>query len=342
MAKKDIETIFKDYNPKPRISFPGQYRMRCFFEENHTDGTGRNSMFISEDENWYHCFSCQSSGTLVHALTSRLGLSAFDAIDSVNISVNEGDFEDYNKVNAAHGDSLTSFDGIIPTKPPQYYVDRGFSPEQLKEFKVGEMLKKSPLEIKKSLPPKPTIHIPFIQGGNVCGVQFIRIKKDGLKEIWSTDFDKTGFLYGEDLVDPKTEEITIVEGFTDVWSTHYKGYAVVGLLGTEFTKHHKNRLAKKFPNLKKVYIATDNDDPGFIAKEIIHFYLKFDYEVNFIVYPGEDPDDCDLDSWEESYYSALDYLSYSMGMYENIDNYEEIKEKSKRKLISRGFKKVHL
>jgi hypothetical protein len=63
--------------------------MECPFRENHEDGSGRISFFVSPDKNAYHCFSCNEHGNLVNLLTTKFEVGYFDAMELVTIS----DFE---------------------------------------------------------------------------------------------------------------------------------------------------------------------------------------------------------------------------------------------------------
>ena len=47
--------IFSEFSPQ--LMSNGQIRMECPFRENHTDGSGKMSFFVSPDINAYHCFA---------------------------------------------------------------------------------------------------------------------------------------------------------------------------------------------------------------------------------------------------------------------------------------------
>ena len=76
--------IFKDYSPVQMSN--GQIRMECPFRENHSDGSGRMSFFVSPDINAYHCFSCGSKGNLVRLLTTRFKVNYFEAVGLVRFT----------------------------------------------------------------------------------------------------------------------------------------------------------------------------------------------------------------------------------------------------------------
>lgn len=52
---KSLTEILSDFSPQ--LMSNGQIRMECPFRENHTDGSGRMSFFVSPDINAYHCFA---------------------------------------------------------------------------------------------------------------------------------------------------------------------------------------------------------------------------------------------------------------------------------------------
>ena len=53
--KSDLLSIFSEYSPQ--LLTIGQIRMECPFRENHSDGSGRMSFFVSPEINAYHCFA---------------------------------------------------------------------------------------------------------------------------------------------------------------------------------------------------------------------------------------------------------------------------------------------
>lgn len=299
---KSITEILADYGIRPRPSHPGQYRGKCCFRENHRDNSGRKSLFLSTEQNWYHCFSCGESGTLLDLLTSsKFNMKVFDALDHINTL----SFEDNNdtKKEPKH------VEYYLPVKPPTYYLDRGFTKEQLRAFKVGYG------EVAGANRSREAIHIPLFLGKNLTNIQFLIPKENGDKIIWDLgDFEKDGYFYGNEKIDRDCEELTLVEGFTDLWRTHFRGYDVLGLLGTHFSKKHIDFLTERYPNLFEVVLATDNDKPGFVARELIYRYLKDYYDVSFLIYPRKDPDACSEKDYHKSYENRMDYIPYQIGM----------------------------
>lgn len=317
---KSIEDIFDGYSMKERPSHPGDYRGRCWHRENHQDGSGRNSMFISTNRNSYHCFSCGASGNLISAMTLHFKVSLSEALDHVTL------LQDDDKEIAENKE----LDLILPTERPEYYLRRGYSKKQLADWKVGKDVDDKGRDL---------IHVPFYDKGKLIAVQYIHINKDGSKFTWGTEFNKAPYFYGLDKVYPETEELIIVEGHTDVWRVYYWGLPVVGNLGTEFTTNHLDTLKERLPNLKVLHLAYDNDEPGFEAKENAYYMARRHYEILFPIYDGGDPDT----SEEENFLNAIDnseeYWQYQLTMSSVIgeENYDRIQQKCERRARKKGL-----
>ena len=116
--------IFKDYSPVQMSN--GQIRMECPFRENHADGSGRMSFFVSPDINAYHCFSCGAKGNLVKLLTTRFKVNYFEAVGLVR-------FTEYKKEKVEFDlDVMWDFH-----KSPEEFMHRGYSKDTLEHFRVG-------------------------------------------------------------------------------------------------------------------------------------------------------------------------------------------------------------
>ena len=80
---RDLLEIFSKYHPK--VMSNGQVRCMCPFRENHTDGSGQESFFLTPYLNAYHCFSCGAKGNIVRLLTTRMGVNYFEAAGMVQL-----------------------------------------------------------------------------------------------------------------------------------------------------------------------------------------------------------------------------------------------------------------
>lgn len=315
-----IEDIFSDFRMKKRPSHEGEYRGRCWFRENHQDGTGRQSMFISTEKNSYHCFSCGASGSLISALTIDFGVPVYEALDMINLIPDE---------TSGAKKERQSLNVLLPIRRPQYYIDRGFSKKQLAFWSVGQ---------EKDDRGRDLIVVPFFLRGKVIALQYTHVKPSGEKFVWTTEFDKSDYFYGIDKCNKESDEITLVEGITDTWRVFYWGLNVVGNLGTELTEGHVQLLQSNFPNLKTVYLGYDNDVAGFGAKENAHFLLRRHFDVRFLFYAGDDPDACEEDSFLAAYDTAPDYATYQVLMYDILgDEYAEIQEKALKRARKKGL-----
>jgi len=315
-----IEEVFDGFNMKPRPSHPGDYRGRCWFRENHQDGSGRKSMFISTERNSYHCFSCGESGNLISAMTIDFGVSVSDALDLVDVL--PSDHEEGPRKNK-------ELNLLLPIKRPDYYLSRGFSKRVLWYWAVGQEIDDRGREL---------IVVPFYLDKRLIAVQYLHVKRGGQKDIWGTEFDKSAYFYGLDFWRKESTEITLVEGITDTWRVHLWGLSVGGLLGTELTENHLPTLKKRLPNLETVYLAQDNDPAGFLSKEKSYYLLRHHYQVRFLIYPQKDPDACDEDSFLRSYEEAMDYAEYQLYMDSVLGGvYADIQEKAFKLARKKGI-----
>ena len=90
---KNLLEVLSEYSPQ--LMSNGQIRCECPFRENHTDGSGRMSCFISPDINGWHCFSCGSHGNLVRLLTTRFGVNYFEAMSMVRLTEYKPDKKEF-------------------------------------------------------------------------------------------------------------------------------------------------------------------------------------------------------------------------------------------------------
>ena len=111
----ELLKLLQDYDPVRKSN--GQIRCMCPFRENHPDGSGRKSFFLSPELGVFHCFSCNAKGSAVRLLTRRFGVNYFDAMEMVNLASIVGD-----KPKKAEFELDKSF----TVTPPKYFLDRGY------------------------------------------------------------------------------------------------------------------------------------------------------------------------------------------------------------------------
>ena len=66
----DLLEVFKDFNPQKMTN--GQIRMECPFRENHPDGSGRMSFFVSPDPLFFLWSTRKPSSFAYHEVRSQL------------------------------------------------------------------------------------------------------------------------------------------------------------------------------------------------------------------------------------------------------------------------------
>lgn len=298
-SKSDINllNIFEEYSPK--VLTNGQIRMECPFRENHTDGRGKFSFFVSPEINAYHCFSCEAKGNLVNLLTTKFGVGYFDAVGMVRL-------EDYTP-------KVKIFDLDIAWdihKFPDEFLKRGYTKETLKHFRVG-------------LTSDNEIVIPyyksFLSPTELVGYQ-TRVYEPDRRVRNSKAFDKKNYLYN---LDTTKDYVILVEGQSDVWRLYQHGYNSCALMGASISDSQVQQLSK----FKKVYLALDNDLAGRKGTELCYCALKNYSDLYLIPYTTKDPGEClSKSEWEIAFNSATDYLEYSMAMADGWEGYLDMRD----------------
>lgn len=294
--------VLSEYSPKLLAS--GDIRMRCPFRENHKDGSGRMSFFISPEIGAYHCFSCGAKGSAVHLLTTKFGVPYFEAVEMVRLT-------EYHKEKVEF-DLDMSWD----IEPPKSFLERGFTKDTLEHFRLGTS---GDWDI-----------IPFYEDFShpVTLVGYQKRKDKPHRVVQNNrDFKKSSYLYNYD----KGYEYTIlVEGYSDVFRLYQYGYQAVALLGTSLSLEQINKLAY----YKRIYLALDNDLSGRIATEKVVYFLQKHTELFLVPYTTKDPGECKIKTdWINSFKNSTDYLDYSIQMAMNWDGYIEMKEKALSEVV---------
>lgn len=301
-----LMSILSDYSPQ--IMSNGQIRMECPFRDNHPDGSGQMSFFISPDINAYHCFSCKCHGNLLRLLTTMFKVNYFEAATMVRLTDYTPDKKEFDL------DLMWNFN-----KPPKEFLDRGYTRECLKHFRVGTT-------------DDGAILIPYYKDFNSFGDLV------GYQQRWyeptrrvknSKGFEKKSYLYN---VDYSKDYIVLVEGQSDVWRIYQHGYNVCALMGSDMSNEQVQMLSK----FKKVYLALDNDEAGRRGTEICYYLLKNQCEVLLVPYTTKDPGECkSKKEWDNAFAQSTDYIVYSMEMSMGWDNYLEMRDEVIRELKRR-------
>ena len=282
---KSLLDIFSEFSPQ--LMNNGQIRMECPFRDNHEDGSGRMSFFVSPDINGYHCFSCHAHGNLVRLLTTKFGVNYFEAMSMVRLTEYTPEKKEFDL------DVMWYMDRL-----PKEFIDRGYTKDCLRHFRVG-------------MTDKDSILIPYYRDFN-SPVDLI-----GYQERWyspdrrvknSKGFEKKSYLYN---LDYSYDYVILVEGQSDVWRVWQHGYNVCALMGSDMSDEQVRMLSK----FKTVYLALDNDEAGRRGTEIAYYLLKNHCTVLLIPYETKDPGECkSKDSWDCAFKRSTDYVVYSMEM----------------------------
>lgn len=298
--------IFKDYSPVQMSN--GQIRMECPFRDNHKDGSGRMSFFVSPDINAYHCFSCGAKGNLVRLLTTRFKVNYFEAVGLVRLTEYKKDKEEF--------DLDLSWDY---NKLPAEFIKRGYSKDTLRHFRVGTT-------------DNDEILIPyykdFTHPVELVGYQKRWYSKGNRIVRNNKGFNKKEYLYN---FDTTYEYVVIVEGQSDVWRLYQYGYNACAVMGSDMSVWQRDRLS----SFKRVYLALDNDTAGRRATEICNHLLKNHVEVLLVPYRSKDPGECSRDEWIEAFSESTDYLVYSMEMSMGWEGYLDMRDEVLREISLR-------
>lgn len=143
--------------------------------------------------------------------------------------------------------------------PSPYFIGRGFSPEILKAFDVGDCNRPGKLMSGRAVVPV------YDENDNYVGCTGRRIS-DKLDNKWlnSKGFKKAQYLYGLHIAKEhilRTGTAILVEGQGDVWRAHEAGFKnTVGIMGADFSE--EQLILLECSGCLNVLIMTDSDEAG--------------------------------------------------------------------------------
>ena len=314
-TSRTLLDIFSDAGLEPKQMGNGQIRMKCPFRDNHKDGSGQMSMFVSPDKNAYHCFSCHEHGNLIHLLTTMFKVNYFEAVGMVRLTDYTPDKKEF--------DLDLSWDVDLP---PVEFLSRGLTEETLRHFRVGT-------------DPDGRIVIPYYKDFNnptvLLGYQTRGYMGDTRIVRNNKGFDKETYLYN--YCPKEFSYVVLVEGQSDVWRLFQFGYNATALMGSHISDEQIKMLSK----FDKVYLALDNDEPGRRATEEVYALLKDHVNIRLVPYTTSDPCDCIVKrEWENAFVNSTDYMQYTLEMSLGWDGYLAMKDDVLRHLRKRdGLRK---
>jgi 5S rRNA maturation endonuclease (ribonuclease M5) len=144
--------------------------------------------------------------------------------------------------------------------PSKYYIERGYLPETLVAFDVGECYNPNRQMYNRAVVPI------YDEDGKYIGCVGRTLDEDNKKYKWlnSKGFKKSFYLYGLSIAKPfiqKTSTIILVEGQGDVWRLYEAGIKnCVGIFGSDLSEDQLVILETL--GVMNVVILTDNDEAG--------------------------------------------------------------------------------
>jgi len=280
-------TVFAKYHPE--VMSNGQIRSMCPFRENHTGtgtGQGLESFRISPEINAYHCFSCHAKGNLIKLLTSdRFDVPAFEALTYVRLTEYKREIKD--SINDTKSEYYIDFNS-----PPKQFLDRGFSKELLKYFRVG------------STDTENVAGIPYYDFHNkLQGIKYRNMKS---KDFWySEGFQKEKYLYN---FNPNAPYMIVTEGETDTWRAHSWRYFVCASLGSSLSDDQAELLSK----IPKIYLAYNTDLPGVRCTDAAYKKLYKYTDVEILNLPAKDIDDCTYRQFVNAFNNPVSYAEFKL------------------------------
>lgn len=296
--KSDLLGVFAEFSPV--VMSNGQIRMQCPFRENHPDGSGTMSFFVTPYKNAYHCFSCHAHGNLIRLLTTRFKVNYFDAAGMVSFTEYIPDKKDFDL------DLMWDLRNL-----PAEFLERGYTEDTLRYFRVGTTEKGSIL-----IP----YYADFKHPESLLGYQERWYADHDRRVRNSKGFNKREYLYN---LDTSHDYVIVVEGQSDVWRLHQYGYNACALMGSDISEWQVEKLSQ----FKKVYLALDNDEAGRRGVEKCNYFLKNCTKVLLVPYDSKDPGEChSKEAWDSAFHESTDYVVYAMEMSLGWDRYLEMRD----------------
>lgn len=178
--------------------------------------------------------------------------------------------------------ATTSYDEISIEQtscPSKYFISRGFAPETLIHFGVGDCQDRKSKMYDRAIIP---IHDDIGRTVAMIG-RSIKEYKSPKFLFYPSGFVKTGLLYNyhraiKTVMDTKT--LFLVEGQGDVWRLYESGILnAMSIFGKSLSKEQEHKLSKI--QLTHIIVLTDNDQAGRESKVQIQRQLGRNYKLSF-------------------------------------------------------------
>ena len=176
--------------------------------------------------------------------------------------------------------------------PSQYFVNRGFEPETMMHFGVGDCVDNS-----KYLRDRAVIPIHDDSGKNVVGIIARTVKEYRQPKFLfqPTGFDKRFFFYNyhrafKHIKDNSIPYLYITEGQGEVWRLYEAGVKnAVSIFGKTLSSQQIDKL-NRMP-VTTIIVLTDDDQAGRESKVAIHRQLQRSHKLIFPALPNKDVGD---------------------------------------------------
>lgn len=188
--------------------------------------------------------------------------------------------------------------------PSEYFISRGFKPDTLNYFGVGDCIDKGSKLYNRALIP---IHDDHGQGvvGYTC--RSIKEYKTPKFLIYPNGFDKRCYLYNMHRAIQcikQTNSVFIVEGQGDVWRLFEAGINnVIGMFGKTLSKEQEFKL-QQLP-ITSIIVLTDNDQAGRESKIQLQRQLGRFYKLTFPRLHHKDIGDMSIEQIKETVISQI-------------------------------------
>lgn len=255
----------------------------------------------------FNCFSCGCSGSipwLVYKslpdrfksvgqaekfLRQRYGVTTrfFNSSKELNLNRYEDKFIDIDPDRKV----VKPYHTLAPYKSGkqtyQYFFDRGFDKDDMKEYMIGRDLQNE------------TVTIPiFWEDKTLAGIigRYIDPSRPKNSRFKIYEFERSSLIYPLDKVEPYNDTLILVEACMDVmmlrkWG-HFNAIATM-------TNKVSRRQAEQIKGLcKKLIVLCDNDERGKLLLDTARKYLKGEVQILVPSYtPKEGKDPCE---WKEA------------------------------------------
>ena len=263
-----------------------EYKADCIFCDNQ-----KKNLQINFVKKLFHCWACNSGGTVMSMIRKITGLEGDDAIrlfrlDEVDIERN-----------------IELVFSLMKQEKPKFYNHRQFiTPIRFARWNKRGITRKSVKEFELGYDKMTKrLVVPLISGIRCVGLSRRATNKNQVPKYLNTkNFNKQEFIYGYHNIDLRGEYIMLTEGALDAIMMRQMGFNSVALMGTVLSAENAERIMNDFD---KVMLMMDNDAAGKLAtEEISKRLLEEGISVYTVNYNKDDPGNVnsldDIESYE--------------------------------------------